>query len=226
MNPRHGRGPRDQDTARAKRGTISSGIPSVAKSYEGMTPKTKLVLALLGGKVTLAKPINESCKDFSTYTAATMENGIDIVPLLRDVLYPEVALEAKRFPVLNMLAPIDSSASSQYQAQHAAKENSYDNIYDREINLYSKRQWGLVDKTDQAMKLLWGQCTPALKQTVRYVHDYETHKDETEWLLKQLTETNSDINKKQKKHFTMYKGLQSLVNIRQKPNMSNTTYFE
>ena len=136
-----------------------------------MTPKIKLVLALPGEKVTISKPIDAFRKDFFTYIAATMENGIYIAPLLRYDLDPEVALEVKRFPVLKMLAPIDSSASSQEQSRHAAKERSYENIYDRKINLYSKRQWGLVDKIDQAMKLLWVQCTPALQQTVRSVHD-------------------------------------------------------
>ena len=87
-----------------------------------MTPKIKLVLALPGGKVTLAKLINAFRNDFSTYIAATMENGIDIFLVLRDGLDPEVALEAKRFPVLKILDPIDSSASSQDQARHAAKE--------------------------------------------------------------------------------------------------------
>ena len=122
MNRNRGRSRNGENTRNALGGNASSYIPSVAKSYEGMMPKIKLVLALPGGKVTLAKLINAFRNDFSTYIAATMENGIDIFLILRDGLDPEVALEAKRFPVLKILAPIDSSASSQDQARHAAKE--------------------------------------------------------------------------------------------------------
>ena len=64
-----------------------------------------------------------------------MENGADIVPLFRDGEDPIEILEKKRLPILKILDPIDKSATSKEKAQHAAKGKSYENIYEREINI-------------------------------------------------------------------------------------------
>ena len=123
-------------------------------SFEGMTPSIKIVLSLTGEKVASAKPIDVFRKDFSTYIAANMENGADIVPLFRDGEDLIVILEKKRLPILKILDPIKSSATIKEKALHAAKNKIYENIYDREINLFTTRQWEIVDKVDRAMKLL------------------------------------------------------------------------
>ena len=76
---------------------ISSTVPLVAKSFEGMTPAIIIVLLLPGEKVTLAKPINGFRNDFLTYTAANEENGADNVPLFRDGEDPIEIFEKKSF---------------------------------------------------------------------------------------------------------------------------------
>ena len=79
-----------------------------------MPPAIKLVLALPGEKVTLAKLINGFCKDFLAYLAANMETGINIVPLFRDVEDPVDVLEKKMVPFLKIPKPSISSALSQF----------------------------------------------------------------------------------------------------------------
>ena len=150
----------------------------------------------------------------STYIAANMENGADIVPLFRDGEDLIVILEKKRLPILKILDPIKSSATIKEKALHAAKNKSYENIYNREINLFTTRQWEIVDKVDRAMKLLWGQCMPALQQTLISTNYYGQFKDDAEFLLKRITEASTGVNNKQNKHLTLCKMLQSLVNVR------------
>jgi len=177
--------------------SISISVPSISEGYEGMTPAIKVVLNLPGKNVTLAKLIEGFRKDSLIYVAANVENGLDIVPLFRDGNDPLETLEKKMFPVLKRKEPINSSASNLLKMIHAAKEKRYQNIYDQEINMFSKWQWVIVDKIDIAMKLMWGQCTPALQQSVRSIHDYNKHEGDVEWLLLRLTKANSGINRKQ-----------------------------
>ena len=111
----------------------------MTNSFEGMTPAIKKILSLPGEKVASAKPIDGFRKDFSTYIAANMENGADIVPFFRDVEDPIEILEKKRLSILKILDPIDSSAMIKEKAQHAAKEKSCKKIYEREVNIFTKR---------------------------------------------------------------------------------------
>ena len=121
---------RNRNSGKPSNGVKStlSTVPSVTKSFEGMTPAINIVLLLPGEKVASVKPIDGFCKDFSTYVAANMENGVDVVPIFRDGEDPVEISEKKIFPVLKILDPIDSSASTKEKAQHAAKEKSYENI--------------------------------------------------------------------------------------------------
>jgi len=84
------------------------------------------------------------------------------------------------------------------EKKYTAKKMSYQNIYELEINIFSKRKWSVVDKVNRAMKLIQGQCTTALHHTIRLLHNYKIHKDNTEWLLLRITDANSGINRKQK----------------------------
>ena len=77
-------------------------VPSVTDSFEAMTPAIKIFLSLPGEKVASTKPIDGFRKDFSTYIAANMENGADIVPLFRDSEDPIEILEKKRLPILKI----------------------------------------------------------------------------------------------------------------------------
>ena len=61
--------------------------------------------------MTLSKPMDSFCKK-STYIAVNIKNDLDIVPLFRDGKDPSKALEDKRFLVLKMLDPINSTAST------------------------------------------------------------------------------------------------------------------
>ena len=97
-------------------------VPSVNDSFEEMMPAINIALSLPGEKVASAKPIDGFRKDFSTYIAANMENGVDIVPLFRDSKDPIEILEKKRLPILKILDPIKSSATIKEKAQHVAKK--------------------------------------------------------------------------------------------------------
>ena len=115
-------------------------VPFVTNSFKRMTPAIKIFLSLSGKKVASVKPIDGCCKDFSTYIAENMEKGADVVPLFRDGEDSIEILENKRLPILKILDLIDSSVTIKEKAQHTAKEKSYENIYNREINLFTKRQ--------------------------------------------------------------------------------------
>ena len=110
------------------------------------------------------------------YMAVNVKNSLDIVPLFRDIKDPVQALEDKRFPVLKILEPINSLASDSEKTRQNKK--SYKNIYENEIKIFMKRQWGIVDKINE--KLLWGQCTPALHQMVQSISDYKAHEGDEE----------------------------------------------
>ena len=69
--------------------------------------------------------------------AANMENRADVVPPFRDGEDPIEVLEKKRLPVLKILNPTDSAAVTKEKSQHAAKEKSYENIYEQGINLFT-----------------------------------------------------------------------------------------
>ena len=75
------------------------------------------------------------------------------------------------------------------------------------------------------MKILWDKCSPALQQTVWSIADYVEHDDDMEWLLTRTEVANGGVNRYQNKHRTLYKALTALVNIRQKPQTSNTLYY-
>ena len=120
----------------------SNIISTVVEAYKGMTPAIKLVLALPGEKIALAKPIDAFRKAFLTCLVFNKENGIDAVQLFRDGEDPVETLDKKRSPVLKILTPPNLSASIQEMAKYAVKVKSYEIIYKIEINIFLKRQSG------------------------------------------------------------------------------------
>ena len=139
-------------------------VPSVTDSFKGMTSSIKIFLSLPGEKIASSKLIDGFRKEFLTYIAANMENGADIVPIFRDGEDPIEILEKKRLPILKILDPINSSATIKEKEENAAKEKSYESIYEREINLFTKRQWEIVNKVNRAMKLPVHTGTPTNRE--------------------------------------------------------------
>ena len=70
-------------------------------------------------------------KDFYTYLAVSTENGIDIVPLVRDGKDSVQALEDKRFPDLKTYDTIDLSATDRKISFARQKKKGYKDIYEK-----------------------------------------------------------------------------------------------
>ena len=157
----------------SRRNFIKAGPSSRAiRDFAGETKDVEAVLTLVTEQVDKGVMFERFQETLKNYVLKNLENGEDLVPLIMKLEDPTTIFEDKHAP--NDLTETELASPVKVK------------MWELRIKQYLSREWKLRGKIHKLYAIVLGQCTQALRSTLKGNPEYETKSIifDVLWLLK------------------------------------------
>jgi hypothetical protein len=214
--PRAGTPPPNTETnaRRNRRNYRNAGTNNRAiKDFAGETKDVEAVLTLVTEQVDKRVTFEQFQETLKNYVLKTLENGEDVVPLIMKLQDPTTAFEKNH-------APKDLT---QEELASPVKIK----MWELRIKQYLSREWKLRVNIHKLYAVVLGQCTQALRSTLKGDPEYEAKSEifDVLWLLVKLKKLTAGVDAKANPILVLHEQIIGFFNVRQGQNESEDEYL-
>ena len=203
------RGDRDRGNNRNQ-----SAMDTSNKNFEGAEPEIGCVLGLRYERIDKKVTFEIFREKMSNFIERKMEYGNEISGIVKT--YEDVLKTFKKDGLPEKLTGDD------------ADDTMLIAIQKEEISLYVKKKAKMASHIKSIYAKIWGQCSEALQNMIKYLKDYEPNekKKDVQWLLEELNKITTGIDTFSNKHLTLLNAIKSFVNMKQGQQESDDSFLK
>ena len=188
-------------------------LSSNERTWEGDTPDIGAVLGLRTEYLNKKTSFRVFMEKMEEYILRKLDNGSDVLPLVREQKDPRVSFEKKHLP--KELSTEDKKSEVKVE------------VHKQRIKMYVNREIELEANMVKVYGLVKGQCSHSLKAVLKREDDYDD-KDGVQdvlWLLKTLQSLTSGLDNKSNKRCNLFDALLAFITMRQGENENDSAYM-
>jgi len=184
------------------------------KGFVGETPKLDAVLVLLTERVDKGTSFEKFQERLKTYALKNFKNAKDVIGLIINMDDPKADFQMK-------YAPKDLDVTE-------ANNLFVMKMWKLRAKIYVDREEMLGANIHRIYALVLGQCTPALRTTLKEHKDYEDKSKvfNAKWLLERVKEITAGLDMNSNTALCLHEQVLSFFNIRQGMGESDDEYVQ
>ena len=184
------------------------------RTWQGNTTDVGAVLGLRTEYLDKKVSFRVFMEKMEEYAVRKLDNGSDLIPLMRDQVDPRISFEKTHLPK---------------ELTVKEKENEVKvEVHKQRIKMYVNREIELNMNMTKVYGLVKGQCSHSLRAILKREDDFDS-KDAGQdilWLLEKLQSLTSGLDSKSNKRCNMFDALLAFVTMRQGDSESDSSYMK
>ena len=183
------------------------------RDFSGETKEVEAVLTLVTEQVDKGVTFDIFQERLRNYVLKNLENGEDVIPVITKLEDPTTTFEENHAPGDLTEAELASPVKVK--------------MWELRIKKFLSREWKLRGNLHKLYAVVLGQCTQALRSTLKGEPEYEIKYGSFDvlWLLKKLKKVTAGVDAKANPILVLHEQIIGFFNIRQGHNESEDDYL-
>ena len=175
-----------------RRGNEGGASCSEQKDFKGETPEINAVLGIITKRLEQGVTFDKLQDVLKNYFLNDLIKSEDIVEIITDLKGPVTNVDTKHIP--------DDLTKKEEESKIKMT------MWEIRVKRYINREEILIENTNKLYGIVIGQCTPALRATIKGDAEYEKMSSyfDTLWLLKKINKTTTGVDMKANPDLTLH----------------------